>query len=309
MSLNRKITIVKIPCNPSEPYSEIEVLVNDQAAGDQLIEFLKPEFVSADSIKDDAVKQAAEGLLKSSTTPLTVDLNKSKDRLSDMLRDQGHVEAFSLTRPSSSNDWKGVNMYLDEAGQLKGLPLNSRASALAGFCGFDNIQLLGNIFVGKISRSKASPKLRHLEFSIGEIDSSCAWVKNAHRDNYRDGLATGRVDMEPDSRGNAALMGRELDSKDSSTPYKWSQTEENVDVSFNLVSIGAAGATKKDITVGISSTGLTIALKGPASRMLVEIKFASAIKPGDSTWSISGNDIEVSLEKVEEGKVWKQLEL
>ena len=40
--------------------------------------------------------------------------------------------------------------YLDEASQLKRLPSNSRAVAIAGLCGYDNVPLCGDIYLGKL---------------------------------------------------------------------------------------------------------------------------------------------------------------
>jgi len=51
---------------------------------------------------------------------------------------------FPLARPHISNEFQAVNIYLDEAGQLKGLPLNKRASGIAELCGYRGVQFAGN---------------------------------------------------------------------------------------------------------------------------------------------------------------------
>ena len=43
----------------------------------------------------------------------------------------------------------GVTAYLDETGVLKGLPINTRASSIASLCGFEGVQLRGDVFVGR----------------------------------------------------------------------------------------------------------------------------------------------------------------
>ena len=214
------------------------------------------------------------------------------------------MEAFSLTRPAASNDWVGVNAYLDEAGQLKGLPVNQRASALASFCGFDNIQLLGDIYIGRIVRAGGASKPRHKDFAVAEVDSSCAWVRCAHRDNYQQGVAAGRVTMG-EANGGAAVLGAEIESSDPGKPYKWTQSEESVDVTLNTASFGDGAASKKEISVDIKSKHLKIAHK--TLGVMLDIELNAAIKPSESTWSISGKDIEVSMEKVAE-VAWSQLE-
>lgn len=80
----RSIRIVKIPCKSSEAYSQLDIPVNDNANSDQLITALKPFFVSSESIKEEALHRAAEGLMQSSDTP--ANMGVGRDRLSDMLR-------------------------------------------------------------------------------------------------------------------------------------------------------------------------------------------------------------------------------
>ena len=47
-----------------------------------------------------------------------------------------------------------MSLYLDEAGQLKNLPPNTRAASLAALCGFDNVPLVGDMFVGSVTMSE-----------------------------------------------------------------------------------------------------------------------------------------------------------
>lgn len=215
---------------------------------------------------------------------------------------EGHVEAFPLTRPAASNEWTGVNAYLDEAGQLKGLPLNQRASALAGFCGFENIQLLGDIYIGRVIRSGGASKPRHVDITLEEIESSSPWIKTAFTGNYQQGVASGRVEMPS---GGSDLLSKEMHSSDPGKPYSWTQSEDTVDVSLNMVSFSEEKVSKKELIVSIKSTHLNISHKtlGP----MLDLSLSAAIKPSDSTWSISGDVIEVSMEKSVEA-VWQQLE-
>jgi hypothetical protein len=55
---------------------------------------------------------------------------------------------------------QGVNIYLDEAGMLKKLPLNARASELALKCGFNPPPTFyGDVYVGRVS-SGTTPWLK-----------------------------------------------------------------------------------------------------------------------------------------------------
>ena len=68
----------------------------------------------------------------------------------DTLAQEGSTELFPLSYPSQSNHQRRVAFYLDEAGQLKKLPFNSRASAIAEQCGFKSVPMVGDMFLGRI---------------------------------------------------------------------------------------------------------------------------------------------------------------
>jgi hypothetical protein len=123
------------------------------------------------------------------------------------------------------------------------------------------------------------------------------------------GAAAGRVDM---SGGGVVALGEEVESTNPAMPYKWSQTEDCVDVTVSLKTAsadGAAGAgaaiAKRDLTVTIKSTQLSIVTK--TGRVLLDLALHAPVRPSDSTWSMSGGDVEVSMEKVEEVP-WPRLE-
>jgi len=68
--------------------------------------------------------------------------------------EQGQVETFALVRPTESNKYTSVNIYLDEVGMLRRLPLNKRAADLASKAGFNPApSFYGDIFIGRIQVS------------------------------------------------------------------------------------------------------------------------------------------------------------
>ena len=200
--LDREVTIVKIPANVKLAYEEVIITVNDGIPGDQLITLLKPNFVGTgtENISNSALEKATESLLQStptatngSTDPVSI-LDKTpevqKSTLLNMFQNQGHVEAFNLTRPSESNKWKSVAIYLDEGGQLKGLPRNSRAESIAAQCGYEGVSLAGDVYVARRFQEGA---IRHVSFGLDELSSTADWISSAHRDNYALGAANGQV--------------------------------------------------------------------------------------------------------------------
>ncbi len=42
-----------------------------------------------------------------------------------------------------------VAAYVDEAGKLKRLPVNSRAADIARVCGFENVLFYGDVYIGR----------------------------------------------------------------------------------------------------------------------------------------------------------------
>jgi len=45
------------------------------------------------------------------------------------------VESVPLLVNNKANDYIGVNLYVDDTGSIKGLPINVRASAVCRTCG------------------------------------------------------------------------------------------------------------------------------------------------------------------------------
>ena len=195
--LDRAITIVKIPCDIQEPYKEESIVINDGVPGDQLLELLKSRFVGTgkESISNSALEKAAESILQSKESNNNASIldqapDVQKATLLNMFQNQGHVEAFPITHASATNGWKSIAFYLDEGGQLKGLPTNSRAATIAAECGYEGVALAGDVYVARRYQEGA---IRHVSFSLPELDSGAEWMQTAHHDNYAHGAATGQV--------------------------------------------------------------------------------------------------------------------
>ena len=100
----------------------------------------------------------------------------------DKVASQGSVETFPLVHPSSTNNNRGVYVYLDEVGMLRRLPPNLRASGFARACGYSPApSFYGDVFVGRV---ETKPAIRNVDFVVGEdTDLSAEWVKRAVREN------------------------------------------------------------------------------------------------------------------------------
>lgn len=137
------VTIVKIPHDESIPYQEISLDLQKTSPGDLFLDVLKIYFSSTQSSLDlEALKATAARQFGNE------DIHVAPSTL-DKLASAGSVEAFVLAQPCEANNYTCISLYLDEVGQLKHLPPNNRAKTLANLCGFKDVPLVGNMFVGK----------------------------------------------------------------------------------------------------------------------------------------------------------------
>jgi hypothetical protein len=103
-----------------------------------------------------------------------------------------------------------VALYLDEVGQLKHLPANPRAVAIAALCGYDNVPLVGDMFIARTrvlpgttpppsssSSSSLSTRLEHVDFGMEDLDSGAAWMRQAKADNYDAAAAVADAAVAP----------------------------------------------------------------------------------------------------------------
>lgn len=294
----RPVTIIKIPCNDAEPYEECTLHVSESVRPtDELMDLLKVRFAgnSTTTIDQEKLREATKSLLHNN--PQAANLTVSQDALAQMLQGEGHVEAFPLTRPSKENNWMSVSFYLDEVGQLKHLSNNARAAAIARYCGFENVALAGDMYIARTRKQEGKGGIRTESFSLSEVDSSSPWMCAAEVANYARGVSSGRVAYPQEEQVATP-------EQDPSKPYSWSQNDEEVEVQLRLEA-GKGKIAKKEMDITIGPASLTVAEKSGA--VLMDIALHARIRPDDSTWTISGDSIEFTLEKVNES-AWKQLE-
>ena len=86
-----KVTLVKIPCNDKEPYSEMQIDILKKAQGDQLIKALSPFFSSTSTLNEEMFLENAKKQFANQAVSIT------KDTLS-AVRSMGGAETFTLSR-------------------------------------------------------------------------------------------------------------------------------------------------------------------------------------------------------------------
>jgi len=83
-------------------------------------------------------------------------------------------------------------------------------------------------------------------------------------------------------------------------PYSWTQTLSEVTVSIPV----PAGTRGRDVNCKITSTKLTVALKGQ-EKPIIEGLLHQKVKPEESFWQVDGSVIVVELQKVNKMEWWK----
>ena len=297
------VVVVRVPADESLPYEEVTVSGVGSFRGDELPQRLRRYFSSSGREID------SELLLQTAAKQFgTQDVRISHDSLKKTA-ELGSVEAFALDSPSDANNLRGVSIYLDEAGQLKGLRSNPRASQLARQCGFINVPFVGDVFVGRhvIKRGQGGAVVGNESFTLKDLDSGAAWMRGAETRNYELGVSRGQVTMNP--AGDEDCVAGE----DSDRGVVWTESLESMEVQYSFP--GGVSYTSKQFTVKFASKAVTISLKPGApggspdtALELVSLKLAGSVSPDDCTWTVSGPVLSLYLEKVSP-KLWQKLEV
>jgi len=186
-------------------------------AGDLLLTHLKPAFHSSDDTTDLSLLKSSP-LVGSSAGPSTV----SPSTLQSVAEQEGHVEQFRLVNAVPSNKFTGVNLYIDEIGLLKRLPLNQRAMELAQRCGYDPPPLLyGDVFVGRV---QYQPTIGNVDVKVEEVMGG-EWVERAAVQNLEYQAGTMGVSDE-----RQAVVDGMDGTEQEAEGYSWTQTNDEIKI-------------------------------------------------------------------------------
>jgi len=288
------VTFVKIPHDETQPLEELSATFPKswfETRGDLLVDYLKPAFASKNGGKDvdlGLFHHQAQKHLASNDAPGTV----SEAALAEVAK-QANVETFPLVHATPSNKFVSINMYLDEVGMLKRLPLNKRAIAYAANAGFNPPpQFYGNIYLGRV---KTSPKVRNMSFKLGEDTSHDAeWIKKATMDNLEHQTAmnqiTGRNELQPSVDGQDGVAKSE-------DGYSWTQNDEEVEVVVPL----STDAVAKQIHVKFMPKSLKVTFRKESK---LEIQLFDRVDSDGCTWTLEKTtgkrNLVITLEKASE---------
>ena len=298
------VSYVLIPADTSKTFQDLSfpcppLGTGGVATSDPLATYLKRAFASGAEKVDLSLMNKAGGggsLLGSDGTPATV-----SDATLLQVAAEGNVETFALVHPIPSNKFIGVNIYLDEVGALKRLPLNSRASDLALRAGFNPPpQFYGDVFVGRV---QSKPCARNISFcsSEGDLAPDAEWLQKATTQNleYQTEMnkLTGRSETQADIAGQ--------DGKEKvEDGYSWTQTEEELEVVVSL----PKEATSKDINVKFKPRMMEVKYRNETKSVL---SLFHSVDADSGTWTLETagdkRKLVITVEKGEEG-FWPRIE-
>jgi len=287
------LSFVHVPHDESLPLKELTMQVPKDrlGSGDLLVEELKPFFKALSKKLDVSLFQdQAATTLGSSDTPVQVSENSLQE-----VADQGQVESFCLVHPMSSNKFRSVNIYLDEVGMLKRLPLNKRAAGIALRAGFNPPpKFYGDVFLGRIS---CKPVLKNEDFKVGKDTSPDAeWIQNATMENLEHqtemNKITGKHDLtQPSADGENGIAKEEVG-------YSWTQTDEEIEIVVPIPSNDDGKAlSSKEVKAGELKVKFLLRKVSVSFQKedLLSLKLYNAVDPDGCTWTLDVGQKETSL--------------
>ncbi|GMH36346.1 hypothetical protein BSKO_04214 [Bryopsis sp. KO-2023] len=168
---------VYIPCEQSDPIEQWQEVQPKGKEVECLLDRLKEHFKkgAAAELTEEAKQRNRKALL--SHLPKDVRKNVSADLL-DVAGGLQLVESIALLPNTMKNGFVAVNMYVDDKGAIRNLPLNQRASGIASCCGHP-IEVRGDAFLARIMDNEED--FDRLDFTVDEVSSSAEWVKAAQK--------------------------------------------------------------------------------------------------------------------------------
>ena len=88
------------------------------------------------------------------------------------------IDTVPLQLHKASNGWIGVNMYVDDQGEAKNLPLNERATAICQACGV-MMAVRGDCFISRFRDHEVKDIFDRLDFTLDDLKSGSEFFKQA----------------------------------------------------------------------------------------------------------------------------------
>ncbi len=301
---------VFIPCSESEP---IETREESKAGGlseDYLAKQAKEYFhtqsngaaraKALDEASPEERKQIAQNIRNQYSSSDNAAAKAQVDKMDDEMllslvkasEASATCEITALTVPTVLNSYRGVSMYGDDNAKNRNLPLNTRATAILQACGHQSNSIHGDVFVGRYHDNEAEDIWERVDFTEDEIQGDLGskdWIKTAREKGGGGGVGTAAASL------SGMMSGSSNEGQENG--YKWSQTEDEVELRFAV----APGTKAKYCKVKFARNALKVTVAG---QTLCDGKTWGAVAVDESTYTIqddpdsdSGRELCISLGK------------
>lgn len=291
------VTYVWVPADSNLPLKELTFEAFQDVSGDGLLEHVKLVFAKDSQKVDLGLLQQPSPMQLASSSPENV----SEDALKKVAQ-EGQVEIFNLVHPTPSNKFVGVNIYLDEIGMLKRLPLNKRASDFAREVGYNPPpQFYGDVFLGRVHKRGAT-LIQNISFPLDDTTPNADWLKQGAAQNLDYQMEmnqiTGQHETQAEVAGSNGVASEE-------NGFTWTQTEEEVEV---VAPLPNADIKSKDIKIKFKPRHIEIYCQ---CEKRVSFELFEKVDVDGCTWTIDTangkSSVVVTMEKIEQA-LWPRVE-
>lgn len=303
----------------------------------------------AGGLTDDAVRSQAEKrfssarLNKSRQTQAMEEQMKEKGmsqtEIDKMLENYGdslgasNVEIITLCLPTKDTGFHGVSLYCDGNSSFRDESanrLNIRATGLAASCGFKDMAIMGDCFIGR-ALDDERVEWERLDFTAAEISAGAEWVKMSARLNKGKNMSSwttsGTLQKMANQQGPPSVSTAApaavpvVEEVDVATGFNFKEDDEDVEVRMKV----PKEIPSKNLLVLIKPQGIVVGLKSVSKTSGTEIdgvnkeftcngeagaKLKGQVDTEESTWSVAserdGRWLTITLAK-KSSAVWKTL--
>ncbi len=201
-------------------------------------------------------------------------------------------EIIALTLPTELNNYRGVSMYANDNAKTLELPINDRATALVKACGHQSNIIHGDVFVGRYNDNEIQDIWERVDFTEEDIQGDLEtkeWIKTCKKKGGGGGVGGAASSL------SGMMSGTSQTSNEDG--YKWSQTDDEVEIKFSV----APGTKAKYCKVKFGRKSLKVTVAG---QTLCDGETWGTVSIDESTYTIqddpdseSGRELCISLGK------------
>lgn len=304
---------VFVPANEEEPIEQREGDKSGGLSDDVLVNTAKQYFfqqsggdaraaalTSASPEERTSLAQQLRAQITSENPNAASQLSKMEDdalvSLVQSTQGSPSCEIMILTVPTKGNQYHAVSMYASD--NPGGLRLNPRATALMKACGHafqgEEAGVNGDVFVGRCIDNEADDVWRRIDLTAKEVESpdTAEWCAIARSPGGGGGSGAAAA---------PSLRGLMTQSSSSGEEVTWSQSDDEVEIKFQV----ASGTKAKYVKVSFAMTTLKVVVAG---QTLLQGNTGGNVDVDASTYTLqdvpNARELCVVLGKNNVGTIW-----